>query len=138
MPVIGKILQSQAQGIVIGPGVPTVFADGTPVSVEQDAIFPHGTTPHNASIIPFGNPTVRAGLNQAKASVSFNGIPTTCGHPISGFGTVFVGLAISSAALTTLIAQIGAAQTAFQFGGADVISEAGQNLGTVADVIRGS
>lgn len=138
MPVIGKVLQSQAKGVNLGPGVPTVFADMAPVSVEMDMCFPHGEPPHNAPMLPIGNPTVRAGLNQAKASVTFHGTPATCGHPLVSIGTVFVSFAISSASLTALIATMGAAQTAFQFGGAQVIGEAGQNLGTVADVIRGS
>ena len=138
MPVIGKVGASQAKGVNLGPGEPTVFADGVPVSVEMDKCFPHGTAPHNAPVLTIGNPTVRAGLNQEKASVTFDGTPATCGHPLVSIGTVFVNFAISSASLTELIASMGAAQTAFQFGSAEVIGEAGQNLGTVADVIRGS
>jgi len=138
MPVIGKVTQSNAQGIVLGPGAPTVFADGTPVSIEKDVVFTHGEAPHAAAILPVGNPTVRAGINQAKASVTFNGTPATCGHPLMGMGTVFVGFAISSPGLAKIIGIMGAANTAFQFGGAEVIGSAGESLGTVSDVLRGS
>ena len=55
-----------------------------------------------------------------------------------GMGTVFVGFAISSPGLAKIIGIMGAANTAFAFGGAQVIGSAGESLGTVSDVMRGS
>jgi len=74
---------------IIGPGAPTVFAEGSPVSCSFDVFGGHGEAPHTTGFIPGGCPTVFAmGRNVHRSMLSV----ATCGHPVQSFSTVKVGM----------------------------------------------
>ena len=76
-----------AGGIVIGPGEPTVFVEGSPCAVETDKVKPHGDPPHASAIFPpsSGNPTIRVGGKPIIRETSL----ATCQHPLTnGAATV--------------------------------------------------
>jgi uncharacterized Zn-binding protein involved in type VI secretion len=56
MPDVGRTGQDVVggKGIITGPGAPTVFVNGTPISVEGDVVAPHGKKKHAAAVIKPG------------------------------------------------------------------------------------
>ena len=72
---------------IIGPGAPTVIADGAPVSTMFDEVTPHGEPPHAKSVITNGSATVIA----AGRPVVRNGDPASCGHVVVSASMVIVG-----------------------------------------------
>ena len=97
MPGIGRVgIDNAGGGIIVGPGAPTVLAEGAIVSCAQgsfpgDTVFTHGEPPHT------GGATIETG----SATVIAMGRPVTvgtfsiasCGHPIApGAVTVQVGI----------------------------------------------
>ena len=48
MPSIARVQTDNAQGVITGPGAPTVKADNKKVSVENDKVAGHGDSPHSA------------------------------------------------------------------------------------------
>jgi uncharacterized Zn-binding protein involved in type VI secretion len=50
-----------AGGLIIGPGAPTVLAEGFPVSLPNDSIVGHGDSPHNAPKTTVGSTDVIVG-----------------------------------------------------------------------------
>ena len=72
---------------IIGPGAPTVIAEGAPVSTMFDDVTPHGEPPHAKSLIINGSATVFA----MGRPVVRNGDPASCGHTVVSISTVIVG-----------------------------------------------
>ena len=74
-------------GTIIGPGAPTVIAEGLPVSCKGDNVTPHGESPHAKAIIATSSKSVIAmGRGVVRA-----GDVASCGDPVVSFSTVFVG-----------------------------------------------
>lgn len=77
-----------AGGVIIGILAPTVFVNGTNISVIGDPVAGHGLPPHDAPVMVTGSSTVFA-----------NGIPVcrlgdvaSCGDAVSPCsGNVFIG-----------------------------------------------
>ena len=72
---------------IIGPGAPTVFAEGAPVSCLGDDVTPHGEPPHSKAVIVSSSVTVRA----MGRGVVRNSDLASCGDPVISASTVFVG-----------------------------------------------
>lgn len=77
MPALGLVGRSLVgPGIDLGPGAPTVFAEGTIVSTVGDRVSPHGEPPHisptivtgSATVFANGKPVVVQGLSIASCS----------------------------------------------------------------------
>jgi len=83
-----RVKADAAKGIIIGPGAPTVFADGKNVSLIGDSVAPHGKAPHTSSVlVSNGSPTVKAD----GGIVAKQGTTASCGHSVtSGSPTVKV------------------------------------------------
>jgi|14_taG_2_1085336.scaffolds.fasta_scaffold08555_4 uncharacterized Zn-binding protein involved in type VI secretion len=78
-------------GLIIGPGAPTVFVEGVPISVVGDGIATHGEAPHTtgSSLIATGSGTVMA---EGKFVAIAPGV-VSCGHTLApGSTTVITGL----------------------------------------------
>jgi len=91
---IGKVGMSQCGpgGVVLGPGAPTVFAEGMPVSVGNDNVTPHGENMHAKPtvLLPTCSKTV---LAMGKPVAMQTQSTATCGHPMTiGAVTVKVGI----------------------------------------------
>lgn len=89
MPQLGLVGRSLVgPGTDIGPGAPTVFAEGVPVSTVGDKVTPHGTAPHTTPIIANGSATVFA---NGKPVVVQGLSKATCAHAVNtGAATVQV------------------------------------------------
>lgn len=90
MPGIAKVRGSLAgTGLIIGPGAPTVFAEGLVVSVVGDNVATHGEAPHIQPTIVTGSTSVFAmGKPVAVEALS----TASCSHPVNtGAPTVQVG-----------------------------------------------
>lgn len=87
MPGIARITTDAAQGVITGPGAPTVKANNKNVSVENDKVAGHGDSPHNAPTLTSNySSTVKAdGKKVAKS-----GTVATCGHSVSSDSNVKV------------------------------------------------
>ena len=72
---------------IIGPGAPTVIAEGLPVSTMFDDVTPHGEPPHAKAIITGGSSTVFA----MGRPVVRMGDTASCGDVVVSASTVFVG-----------------------------------------------
>ena len=72
---------------IIGPGAPTVIAEGLPVSTMFDDVTPHGEPPHAKAVIINGSATVFA----MGRPVVRNGDPASCGDVVVSASTVIVG-----------------------------------------------
>jgi uncharacterized Zn-binding protein involved in type VI secretion len=76
---IARTGQDKAGAVIIGVLAPTVFANGTPVSVVGDPVQGHGKPPHAAPVMAAGSGNVFAhGIPVCRL-----GDPATCGHPAS-------------------------------------------------------
>ena len=89
MPQLGLVGRSLVgTGIDLGPGAPTVFAEGAPVSVVGDLVSPHGAPPHTSSTIISGSGTVFA---NGKPVVVQGLSKASCAHAVNtGAATVQV------------------------------------------------
>ena len=72
---------------IIGPGAPTVIAEGLPVSTMFDDVTPHGEPPHAKAIIVGGSSTVFA-MGRPVVRMGDN---ASCGDVVVSASTVFVG-----------------------------------------------
>ena len=72
---------------IIGPGAPTVIAEGAPVSCKGDEVTPHGEPPHAKATVIQSSITVKA----MGRGVVRNGDIATCGDPVISASTVLVG-----------------------------------------------
>lgn len=93
MPGITRVgLDVAGSGIVLGPGAASggnpVFAEGAIVSLINDAVAPHGNPPHTVATLPVGSSSV---FGPGGRPVVIAGSVATCGHPVTGSGTVIVG-----------------------------------------------
>lgn len=80
MPALGLVgLSIVGTGIDIGPGSPTVMADGLPVSLVGDKVTPHGKPPHTTPIIVTGSQTV---LVDGRPPVVQGLSIASCGHVV--------------------------------------------------------
>lgn len=91
---VGRVGVDQAGGVIIGPGVPTVIVNSSPITIETDSVTPHGSNPPHSSspkLTPGGgDPVVLAG--PATKQVFRKGDLATCGHPLTpGSPNVFAG-----------------------------------------------
>jgi uncharacterized Zn-binding protein involved in type VI secretion len=97
MPGIARVgLDNAGGGVIVGPGAPTVLADGSIVScasaaIPGDAVFTHGEAPHTIASIVTGSTSVFA-EGRPVAMHKFSTV--TCGHTVEGTvpATVQVGL----------------------------------------------
>jgi uncharacterized Zn-binding protein involved in type VI secretion len=79
MPGVARVSQDNAMGIIIGPGIPTVLVNGSPISVIGDQVTTHGPPPHVIPSIITGSSTVFAG---GKA-ISLQGVSIcSCAHNV--------------------------------------------------------
>lgn len=83
---------NNAGGAVVGPGAPTVLANGIPVSLLGDRVSAHAPCPdvpsHCGAVVAQGSGTVFA----ESQSVSFVGATESCGHSrATGSPSVLVG-----------------------------------------------
>lgn len=87
---VGSIFGSGvACAVVVGPGVPTILVEGSPISTIGDAVAPHGEPPHTSSVVLTGAPRILA----AGKPITVVSSATSCGHPITfGSPTVVAGL----------------------------------------------
>ena len=72
---------------ILGPGAPTVLAEGSVVSTIFDDVAPHGEPPHAKAVIINGSATVFA----MGRPVVRNGDPASCGDTVISASTVIVG-----------------------------------------------
>jgi uncharacterized Zn-binding protein involved in type VI secretion len=92
MPAAARVGVDTAPAPIIGPGVPSVTVNGSPIAVEADDVTPHGSDPPHSSspkLVPgAGSQTVSAGGK----NVFRQGDPVTCGHSVvTGSSNVIVG-----------------------------------------------
>ena len=89
MPALGLVTKSLVgPGTDLGPGAPTVFAEGSPVSIVGDSVSPHGEAPHTKATIKTGSGTVKA---NGKPVVVAQLSTASCGHVVNtGAATVQV------------------------------------------------
>lgn len=80
MPNISLVGESQAGGIIDGPGNPLWTVNGLPISMLGDAVVNHGSGPHQGAV-----------MIQGSSWMSIDGIPVvrsgdlaTCGHTSDG------------------------------------------------------
>lgn len=109
-------------GIIIGPGAPSVRANGFAVAVDGDAVASHGSSPHSNAILVPGNGSLSVTAEGNR--IHRAGDVASCAHPIvGGSPNVFVG-------------KRGIPANPFVFEHAqDVIAEAG-NVGPVDDSFK--
>lgn len=72
---------------IVGPGAPTVMAEGSPVSTISDVVTPHGEPPHAKSVIISSSATV---LAMGRGVVRMGDV-ASCGHQVISSSTIFVG-----------------------------------------------
>ena len=72
---------------IIGPGAPTVIAEGLPISCLGDQVTPHGEPPHSKATIVKSSATVIA---MGRGVVRMGDI-ASCGDTVVSSSTVFVG-----------------------------------------------
>lgn len=72
---------------IIGPGAPTVLAQGSPVSVLGDNVTSHGEPPHAKAVIISSSFTVKA----MGRGIVRNGDIASCGDTVKSASTVNVG-----------------------------------------------
>lgn len=97
MPGIARVqLDNAGGGIIVGPGAPTVLADGSIVScgsaaVPGDKVFTHGEAPHAIATIVTASTSVFA---EGRPVAMHDFSTVTCGHNVEGTvpATVQVGL----------------------------------------------
>ncbi len=87
---VGSIFKSGvACAVVVGPGIPNILVEGSPISVVGDKVAPHGAPPHTSSVVISGVPNILA----AGKPITVVSSTTSCGHPITfGSPTVVAGL----------------------------------------------
>lgn len=87
MPGVSRVGVDSAGGTILGPGVPSVVVNGSPVSVIGDAVAGHGDPPHSAPVMIAGSGTVIAGgIGIVRA-----GDAASCGDTASGSSDVIAG-----------------------------------------------
>lgn len=87
MPGVSRVGVDSAGGTILGPGVPSVIVNGSPISVVGDSVAGHGDGPHagptmvgkSGSVIAGGKGVVRAGD------------AASCGDTASGSSDVIAG-----------------------------------------------
>ncbi len=72
---------------IIGPGAPSVIAEGLPVSCMGDNVTPHGESPHAKATIVTSSKSVFA---MGRGVVRMGDV-ASCGDPVKSVSTVFVG-----------------------------------------------
>lgn len=87
MPGISRVGVDSAGGTILGPGEPSVFVNGSPISIIGDAVASHGIAPHAAPVMVEGSSTVFAG----GIGVVRQGDAASCGHTATGSSNVFAG-----------------------------------------------
>lgn len=89
MPGISRVRADAAGGTISGPGCPTVFVNGSPISTLGDLVTPHPPgPPHSPSPTMIqASTTVFAGGK----GVVREGDLASCGHAASGSSNVFAG-----------------------------------------------
>lgn len=87
MPGVSRTSQDAAGGTILGVLAPTVYVNGTPVSVVGDPVTPHGVGVHAGPTMATGSSTVFA----CGKPVCRAGDLASCGHPATGSGDVFAG-----------------------------------------------
>jgi uncharacterized Zn-binding protein involved in type VI secretion len=58
---ITRVGMDSAVGIIVGPGMPTVLVNGSPVSLPGDSVASHGDSPHSSAKTANPSSTVFAG-----------------------------------------------------------------------------
>lgn len=87
MPGVSRVGVDAAGGTILGPGVPSVVVNGSPVSVIGDSVAGHGDAPHAAPTMTAGSGTVIAGgIGVVRA-----GDAASCGDAASGSSDVIAG-----------------------------------------------
>lgn len=88
MPGICRVGVDSTGGTIIGMlQNGTVFANGSPVSVDADPVQGHGVGVHAGPVMIAGSKNVYVN----GILVCNEGDQATCGHPASGSSNVFVG-----------------------------------------------
>ena len=72
---------------IIGPGAPTVIAEGSPVSTISDNVASHGEPPHAKATIATSSKSVFA---MGRGVVRMGDV-ASCGDLVKSVSTVFVG-----------------------------------------------
>lgn len=83
---IARVGIDTAGGVIIGNLAPTVFADGSNVTVVGASVENHGLSPHDSPTMSGSSPNVFAN----GILVSREGDTATCGHVSTGSSDVFV------------------------------------------------
>jgi uncharacterized Zn-binding protein involved in type VI secretion len=87
MPGVSRVGVDSAGGTILGPGVPSVVVNGSPVSIIGDAVAGHGDQPHASPTMVAGSGTVIAGgIGIVRA-----GDAASCGDTASGSSDVIAG-----------------------------------------------
>lgn len=87
MPGVSRVGVDSAGGIILGPGVPSVVVNGSPISIIGDAVDGHGDGPHASPTMVGGSSTVIAGgIGVVRA-----GDAASCGDTSSGSSDVIAG-----------------------------------------------
>ena len=87
MPSISVVGESQAGGIITGPGVAKFTLGGKPVSVLGDGVANHGSGNHQGPTMVAASSKLTVG---GKAVV-FAGCAASCGHTSNGNAKMSVG-----------------------------------------------
>lgn len=85
MPGISRVGVDATGGTITGPGVVTVFVNGSPISIIGDSVAPHGLPPHASATMVEGSLTVFAG----GVGVVREGDLASCNHAATGSLNVF-------------------------------------------------
>ena len=73
------------KGLILGPGAPTVFAEGFVVSTLGDQVAPHGEPPHTKATVIGASTVIAMGRPVVK-----NGDVATCGDTVISASTILV------------------------------------------------
>jgi uncharacterized Zn-binding protein involved in type VI secretion len=76
---VARVDIDSAGGLILGPGIPKVLINGSPVAVVGDAVAPHGQYQHAAPVLIEGSAKVFAGGKP----VCRQGDAASCGHTIA-------------------------------------------------------
>jgi len=87
MPGVSRVDLDTAGGKITGPGEPSVFVNGKPISVKGDKVAPHGPGTHAGAVMVGSSSTVFAGgIGVVRA-----GDLASCGDKATGSNNVFAG-----------------------------------------------
>lgn len=87
MPGVSRVDQDSAGGLIVGALAPTVYVNGTNITVVGAQVTPHGIGPHAGPTMAEGSSTVFA----EGIAVCREGDAATCGHTTSGSSDVLAG-----------------------------------------------